>query len=160
MSACLVPSEISPKVWLSNKVNVREEAALEVGLLIANGNQSCFCLLQTVGRTLSHHWSPPLAAQVSVLQIAFIEKEKEVLKSSFSAWFHMTSEVHMPPIPRFLYRMIWYLQLINFPFKQNHVGTAQRFEAHHAGYCCLSGSYDSVLRYNVRAKTQTTKPTF
>lgn len=68
-------------------------------------------------------------------------RKNKVLKSSFSAWFDMTSEVHMPPIPRFLYRMIWYLQLINFPFKQNHVGTAQQFEARHARYYCLSGSY-------------------
>lgn len=33
----------------------------------------------------------------------------------------MTSEVHMPPIPRFLYRMIRYLQVVNFAFKQNHM---------------------------------------
>lgn len=45
----------SPKVWLSNKVNVREAAALEVGLLSANGNQSCFCVLQAVGGTVPDH---------------------------------------------------------------------------------------------------------
>lgn len=73
----------SPKVWLSNKVNVREAAVLEVGLLSTNGNQSCFCLLQAVGGTVSDHWSPPLAAKTSVLQI--VPNRKKVLKSSFSA---------------------------------------------------------------------------
>lgn len=110
----------SPKVWLSNKVNVREAAVLEVGLLSANGNQSCFCVLQAVGGTVSDHWSLPVAAKTSALQIA--PNRKKVLKSSFSTWFDMTSEVHTPPIPRFLYHMIWYLQLVNFTFKQNHVG--------------------------------------
>lgn len=134
----------SPKVWLSNKVNVREAAALEVGLLSANGNQSCFCLLPAVGGTPCDHSAPPLAAETSALQIAPCKKKK-VEKSSFSAWFDMTSEVHMPPIPRFLYRMIWYLQPINFPFKQNHVCSVQQFEQGHVGYCCLSGSHVCVV---------------
>lgn len=57
----------------------------------------------------------PWLLKTSALQIARNRKKNIVLKSSFSAWFDMTSEVQMPPILRFLYRMIWYLQLINFP---------------------------------------------
>lgn len=91
-------------------------------------------------------------------RLPLIEKKK-LLKSSFSAWFDMTSEVHIPPIPRFLYRMIWYLQLINLRFKQNHVGSVQLFEARCAGYCCLSGSYVCVLWYYAWAKRRTTEPT-
>lgn len=59
-------------------MNVREAAALEVGLLSANGNQSCFCLLQAVGGTLCDHWAPPLAAETSALQIAPCKKKKKL----------------------------------------------------------------------------------
>lgn len=49
----------SPKVWLSNKVNLRKAAVLEVGQLSANGNQQGFCLLQnelwSIVGTVSDH---------------------------------------------------------------------------------------------------------
>lgn len=61
-------------------MNVREAAALEVGLLSANGNQSCFCLLQAVGGTLCDHCAPPLAAETSALQIAPCKKKQKKKK--------------------------------------------------------------------------------
>lgn len=85
--------------------------------------------------------------------------EKKVLKSSFSAWFDMTSEVHMPPIPRFLYRMIWYLQLINFPFL-NRIMWAQSNSLRRAVLDIVAYQvHMCVLRYYVWAKRQTTEPT-
>lgn len=72
----------------------------------------------------------------------------------------MTSEMHMRPFPRFLYYMIWYLQLVNFSFlNKSYVVSVQQFEADHVGYCCLSASYVCIAVTCEGQQTAATKPT-
>lgn len=86
----------SPKVWLSNKVNVREASVLEVGLLIANGNQRCFCLLREEPFVIKEPCCCLLKHQCCRLLLTS-------KKTFFGAWFHIISEEHMHPIARFLF---------------------------------------------------------
>lgn len=145
----------SPKVWLSNKVNVREASPLEVGLLFANGNQSCFCLL--------HGW---WAGQFLITEPRFWLRKRQRCtspligkKKSNSSVPDLTWQVKCTGLAsaRFLYRMIWYLQLINSSFKQNRVVPVQRYETHRVRCCCLSGSY--VCSMVLRVGRDTDEPT-
>lgn len=145
--------------WVIKWMWGKQQQCWKWGCSALMGTRVTSVCLQAVGGTLSDHRTPPLAAEKKPSALQFGPWYNRVLKSFLSTWFDMTSEVHMPHIPRFLCRMIWYLQLINFPFfKQNHVGSGQQFEM----LCLDIVAYQThmcVLRYYVLAKAQSTEPT-